>query len=123
MAPKMRPTSVAVVVKDRKKALKWYTRALELKVLEDHGHWVVVGSKRSGMALHLCQPSDYDPHAKLEKGNTGIMFRTGRGMTRTYQRMKKNGVKFTHPPEKVEWGWYCTFQDPDGNEFWLTPEG
>lgn len=122
MAPKLTPTSVAIVVKDRKKALKWYTQKLGLKRLANEGHWVVVGQGGKGTNFHLCEVRQFDKKAKLEKGNTGIMITFPGDMLRTYEALKAKGVKFPAPPEKTDWGWYCMFQDPDGNEFWLSPQ-
>ncbi len=116
---KLSPSSVAVVVSNRKKALAWYTQQLGLDVIAEMDHWTVVGRKKGGMALHLCEYGK--PTPKAEKGNTGIMFLTNDSMEKTYRKLKKAGVKFSVPPEKVEWGWHCRFVDPDGNEFWLAP--
>lgn len=114
----VKPISVAVVVSDRKKALKWYREKLGLRVLANEDHWVVVGS-RDGVQLHLCEPMG----GKLEKGNTGILFQTSGSVPAAYRALSRKGVKFPNPPKKVEWGWFCQFQDPDGNIFWLAPKG
>jgi predicted enzyme related to lactoylglutathione lyase len=116
---KLSPYSVAVVVSNGKKALAFYTRKLGLDVLADEDHWRVVGRKKGGLAIHLCEYGK--PTPKSEKGNTGILILTNESMEKTYQKLKKKGVKFSVPPKKEEWGWNCHFLDPDGNEFWLGP--
>ena len=117
---KLAPYSVAVVVSSRKKALAFYTKTLGLDVLEDDGeHWAVVGRKKGGLAIHLCEYGK--PTPKSEKGNTGILFNSDKPMTQTYRELRKKGVKFSVPPMKVPWGWKCIFLDPDGNEIWLHP--
>ncbi|MGA7846090.1 MAG: VOC family protein [Thermoplasmata archaeon] len=117
---KLSPYSVAVVVSNRKKALDFYHGKLGLDVLVNMEHWVIVGrKKKGGLAIHLCEYGK--PTPKAEKGNTGIMFRTDESMEKTYQRLKKKGVKFSVPPKKEEWGWHCRILDPDGNEIWLMP--
>jgi catechol 2,3-dioxygenase-like lactoylglutathione lyase family enzyme len=122
MAPlKLRPMSVAIVVSDRKKAVKWYTQKLGMDLLTHQQHWAVVGSKKGGIQLHLCAVKEYDPKGKLEKGNTGIMLRVPGKMMLAYEALRKKGVKFPFPPEKMEWGWFCGLSDPDGNVLWLTP--
>jgi predicted enzyme related to lactoylglutathione lyase len=118
---KLHAYSVAVVVADRKKAKKWYTKTLGLKVLSDEGHWTVVGSKKGKMALHLCQVTEFDPKGKLEPGNTGVLFTVDGSIEKMYKSLKKKGVNFTVPPKKEEWGWFASFTDPDGNEFMLMP--
>ncbi|MCI4341013.1 MAG: VOC family protein [Thermoplasmata archaeon] len=119
---KLSPYSVAVVVSDRKKAKKWYTKKLGLKVFSDDEHWTVVGAKKGRMALHLCQTTEFDKKGKLEPGNSGILFFVDRPIPKAYAALKKRGVKFPSPPKKFDWGWHCVFADPDGNEFSLMPD-
>jgi catechol 2,3-dioxygenase-like lactoylglutathione lyase family enzyme len=118
---KLGPSSVAVVVSDTKKAVSWYTKKLGLDVIDNEGHWAVVGDAKRGIGLHLCQSVGPRGTPKIEKGNTGILIYTDGEMMATYRMLKRRGVKFPHPPEKTEWGWFCMFADPDGNEFWLAP--
>jgi catechol 2,3-dioxygenase-like lactoylglutathione lyase family enzyme len=110
---KLSPLSAAVVVKDVKKAKRFYTAKLGLKVLDDMGHWVTVGQSRTGVRIHLCETSPQ------EKGNTGIAFSVDATLEEAFQTLKKKGVKFSVPPKKQVWGVECRFLDPDGNEFWL----
>ncbi len=117
---KLSPYSVAVAVSNGKRALAFYHGKLGLDVLANQDHWVVVGRKRGGLAIHLCEFGK--PTPKSEKGNTGILFLTDESMERTYQKLKRKGVKFSVPPKKVDWGWVCKFLDPDGNEIWLGPK-
>jgi predicted enzyme related to lactoylglutathione lyase len=114
---KLKPYSVAIAVSSGKRALDFYHGKLGLDILANDDHWRVVGRKKGGMAIHLCEYGK--PTPKSEKGNTGILFRTDASMEKTYEKLKKKGVKFSVPPKKVEWGWLCKFLDPDGNELWL----
>jgi catechol 2,3-dioxygenase-like lactoylglutathione lyase family enzyme len=119
---KLRPESVAVLVKDAKKARKWYTQKLGLKTIADGEHWITVGDPKGGIQLHLCEMSGRGGKPMLEPGNSGIWISTDGDMMRTYAAMKRKGVKFSQPPEQAEWGgWVSKFVDPDGNEFWMTP--
>lgn len=55
--------------------------------------------------------------AKTEPGPTGITFLTD-DILSDYERMRAKGVRFTHTPEKMDWGeWIADFVDPDGNAF------
>ncbi len=110
---KLSPFSIAVVVKDVKKAKRFYTDKLGLKLLDDMDHWVTVGQPRTGIRLHLCETKP------LEKGNTGIVFSVKEKTEEAYKALKKKGVRFSVPPTQHEWGMECRFLDPDGNEFWL----
>jgi catechol 2,3-dioxygenase-like lactoylglutathione lyase family enzyme len=118
---KLGPSSVAIMVTDTKKAVRWYTTKLGFDLLESEGHWAVVGDKAKGIGLHLCESRSRSGKPRLEPGNTGIMVFTDAEMMATYKALKRKGVKFPQPPEKTEWGWYCMFADPDGNQFWLAP--
>ena len=116
-------SSVAVVVSDRKKATDWYTKTLGLDVIDEMDHWVTVGRKGRPGVLHLCQSTEYDPSAKLEPGNSGIAFRLpGKDFAAACETLHANGVEFSHPAEKADWGWWAMVKDPDGNEHALVPE-
>jgi catechol 2,3-dioxygenase-like lactoylglutathione lyase family enzyme len=115
--------SVAVVVSDREKATDWYTKTLGLDLLVDSDHWVTVGRKGKGGALHLCQASDSGPEGRLEPGNSGICIRVpGKDFVAACAALKARGVRFAQEPKKEEWGWGATIADPDGNEIYLSPD-
>lgn len=116
---KLSPYSVGVAVSNRKRALAFYQGKLGLDILEDGEHWLVVGRKSGGLAIHLCEFGK--PTPKYEKGNTGILLYTDEPMETTYRRLRAKGVKFTFPPKQEPWGWKAMFRDPDGNELWLAP--
>jgi catechol 2,3-dioxygenase-like lactoylglutathione lyase family enzyme len=118
---RLRPYSVAVLVKSARKSLRWYTQKLGFDILDDDGHWVVVGDKKRGIGIHLCQDRGRGGKPRLEPGNTGILIVTEEDITESYEALRRKGVHFTHPLEKTESGWFCMFEDPDGNEFWLNP--
>jgi uncharacterized glyoxalase superfamily protein PhnB len=120
---KLRPVSVAVLVKNGKRAKKWYHDTLGFDVIESGDHWITVGDKKGGIQLHLCEMTGRGGKPRLEPGNTGIYIRTDGDLQKTYAALKAKGVKFPHPPEQADWGgWFCMFSDPDGNEFWLNSE-
>lgn len=120
--------TVAVVVKDRRKAIAWYRDVLGLTAAfigpndpsaaaawgppEDPGHWIEMGPGRPRTRIHICELG-----GKTEPGPTGITFLTD-DIQADHERMRKLGVKFLDAPEHKEWGeWLCAFEDPDGNEF------
>ncbi|MFZ0700133.1 MAG: VOC family protein [Thermoplasmata archaeon] len=116
-------TSVAVAVRDRKKAAKWYVEKLGFRVKDDdQEHWMTVTDPRRTFRLHLCEMAGPGRKPKKsELGNTGIMLVTREPIRTVYARLKKKGVKFSQPPKEFPWGWVAKFLDRDGNEFWLTP--
>jgi catechol 2,3-dioxygenase-like lactoylglutathione lyase family enzyme len=113
--------SVAVVVADRKRSVEWYTRRLGLDVVASFDHWVTVGRKGKGGEIHLCQTSEFDTSIPLEQGNTGIQLRLPGNFEAACRALRANGVKFSTPATKEEWGWWAMVVDPDGNEISLAP--
>lgn len=122
--------TVAVVVSDRRRALRWYRDLLGLPItyigplessidpdvqgtIENPGHWIEIGPSRPLTRVHLCELSDHI----TEPGPTGITFLTD-NIQNDYDRLRSMGVRFLYPPRKMDWGeWLCEFADPDGNEF------
>src|SRR2546428_5861246 len=120
--------TIAIVVADRHKAIRWYRDVLGLDVAyigprtsnvdpsvqgtpDDAGHWIEMGPLRPQTRIHVCQMDETEP------GPTGITFLTD-DIVADYERMRELGVEFPVPPEKVEWGeWLGQFADPDGNVF------
>jgi len=108
----LRLNTMAVVVRDEKKAAKWYQQKLGMKVQDRFPHWHTVVAKGSKVRLHLC------PDSKPEKGNTGIAFAAD-DAAREEKALRKKGVRITVPTTKEDGGTYFMFADPDGNEFWV----
>jgi lactoylglutathione lyase len=105
--------SIAVVVRDEKKAATWYRTKLGFEIKSDMEHWVTVAPKGArGPELHLCKTKP------LEKGNTGIAFGCD-DLEKTYRELSKKGVRFPVKPRDDGWGMYAQFSDIDGNFFWL----
>jgi extradiol dioxygenase family protein len=111
--------STAVAISDRAKAKEWYTGTLGLKVIMDTDHWITVGRKGKGGALHLCQVSELDPKAQLEPGNSGILLLLDGDFHRRCEELEARGVRFKEHPTERPWGWDATIVDPDGNELLL----
>jgi len=102
--------TVAVVVRDEKKATKFWKDKVGFRVVTSWPHWVTVAPRGSNVRLHLC------PDSRPEKGNTGFLFSTT-DAAKEEARLRKNGVKISQPVKKEEWGTTLRFLDPDGNEF------
>jgi len=121
--------TVAIVVSDPRKAIEWYRDVLGLDVAyigpsesnpdptvqgtaENPGHWVELGPARPRTRVHLCFM-----RGETEPGPSGITFITD-DIQADYERMRRLGVEFPLPPEKMEWGeWLGQFADRDGNVF------
>jgi len=102
--------TVAVVVRNEKRATKFWKDKLGFRVVTAFPHWVTVAPRGSNVHLHLC------PDSRPEKGNTGYMFSTA-DAAKEEARLRKKGVKITKPTKKEDWGTIFWFADPDGNEF------
>ena len=102
--------TVAVVVRDEKKATKFWKEKVGFRVVTSFPHWVTVAPRGANVRLHLC------PDARPEKGNTGFLFST-KDAKQEEARLRKNGVKISQSVKKEEWGTTLRFLDPDGNEF------
>jgi lactoylglutathione lyase len=109
-------SSAAVVVKDGKKAKKWYNEKLGFVVKSDDDHWITVAPPNgNGFEIHLCETKP------LEKGNTGILFLVD-NLDKTYAELTRKGVKFSQKPVDKGWGKYAMMKDLDGNVFWMMEE-
>ena len=104
--------TIAVVVRDEKKAAKWWKEKLGVRIVTRFPHWYTVATPKSNVRIHLC------PDSKPEKGNTGISFST-KSAARAEKDYRKKGVKITMPTTKEDWGTYFMFADPDGNEYYV----
>src|SRR5207249_4283253 len=121
--------TIAIVVSDPRKAIEWYRDVLGLDVayigpnepnpdpsvqgtVENPGHWVELGPARPRTRVHLCFM-----RGETEPGPSGITFISD-DIQADYERMRRQGVEFPLPPEKMEWGeWLGQFADLDGNVF------
>jgi catechol 2,3-dioxygenase-like lactoylglutathione lyase family enzyme len=114
-------SSVAIVVSDRNRSVRWYTETLGLDHMTNMDHWQTVGHKGRPGELHLCQVSEYDDKAPLEPGNTGIAFHVSGDFVAACRALAERGVEFTVPATKADWGWWAMVKDPDGNELCIVP--
>src|SRR5437867_7842844 len=108
--PMLKFATVAVVVREEKKATKFWKDKVGFRVVTTWPHWVTVAPRGANVRLHLC------PDARPEKGNTGFLFST-KDANQEEARLRKNGVKISQSVKKEEWGTTLRFLDPDGNEF------
>jgi len=128
--------SVAILVNDAKKSARWYRDKLGFEIVGIEGHTVFVRPKGSrAILLHLCAKCDAWENDR-PGGRTGIWLQCGKikirkdektgqvlpasrseDVERTYQELKKNGVKFSEELTTTSWGKYAILKDPDGNEF------
>jgi lactoylglutathione lyase len=110
--------SVAVLVRDAKKAAEWYRQKLGFEVTVQ-GHWVEAKPPRSAVVIHLCGENK-DWEDDRPGGQTGISIKTD-DKEKTYRDLKSKGVEFDVELTEAPWGGgkYAIFKDLDGNKFWM----
>jgi len=117
--------SVAVVVRDRAKAIEWYRDVLGFRVLEEDPEtgFVQLSLGRGSTALSLVVPRRewgeplYSETLRRTGGSTGILFRTDN--VRALQlRLRRAKARVARTVSHEPCGWnVLQFRDPDGNEF------
>lgn len=127
--------SVAVLVRDAKRAAQWYQDKLGFEIVGSEGHAVFVRPRDAPTPLiHLCEECD-SWRGDRPGGPTGIWLRCGEvrfvktrsgtmlpasdpaEVERTFQDLKAKGVTFSEDLETMSWGKRAAFLDLDGNEF------
>src|SRR5436853_7887191 len=104
--------TIAIVVSDRHKAIRWYRDVLGVDVAyigprisnadpsvqgtpDDAGHWIELGPLRPRARGRVCQRDE------TERGPTGITFLTDNILAH-YARMQEMGAGLPGPPRKTE---------------------
>ncbi|MGQ0797757.1 MAG: VOC family protein [Methanobacteriota archaeon] len=107
---------ILLFVRDFDRSLKFYRDMLGLKVqsLEDV-HEEYASFRVGGIVFAI-----HGGHQRSGRGPVALHFEVDdcRG---TYRALRKKGVRFTRPPEKMPWGSVTArLRDPDGNELEVT---
>jgi len=117
--------SVAIVVRDRAKAIEWYRDVLGFLVLDDdpESGFVQLGLGKGTTALSLVTPRRewgeplYSETLRRAGVTTGILFRTD-SVRALELRLRNAGATITQAASSEPWGWnVIRFTDPDSNEF------
>jgi len=117
--------SVAVVVRDRAKAIEWYRDVLGFMVLDEdpESGFVQLGLGKGSTALSLVVPRPewgeplYSETLRRAGVPTGIILRTD-SVRALELRLEHAAAHVTRTASHQPWGWnVLQFTDPDGNEF------
>jgi predicted enzyme related to lactoylglutathione lyase len=94
----------SIPVRDQDRALKFYTEVLEL------------GIPGAESAVVLFTPDEHATHI----GTFSHISFWCDNAEKTYQELLQRGLEFDAPPQKMPWGTFLKFKDPDGNQFILS---
>ncbi|MGG3572625.1 VOC family protein [Bacillus gobiensis] len=111
-------STVAVYVEDQQKAKTFWTEKMGFEVTAEHpmgphAFWLEVAPRHAESKLVLYPRSMMEGY---ETKQASIVFET-ENIEEFYEEMKKNGVELLGEPQKMQWGTFVQFKDPDGNEF------
>lgn len=106
---------VNVFVSDLERSLAFFEAQLGLEVQMKALDFGYASFATEHVGFALAQTDD----TTLTGRHTGVGFSVV-DLQGEYESLKAKGVSFTMPPEKQPWGGFmATFQDPDGNVYYL----
>lgn len=110
----------SVPVRDQDRALAFYTEKLGFDIVTDqpmgNQRWIELGIPGAETGVVLFTPEEHESHV----GTFAHISFFCDNVERTYQELQKRGVVFDAPPQKMPWGTFVKFKDPDGNTFLLS---
>ena len=110
----------SIPVRDQVRSLTFYTEKLGFTILTDQPmgdqRWIELGIPGAESAVVLFTPKEHETHI----GTFSHISFWCDNAEKTYQELLKKGVEFDGPPEKMPWGTFVKFKDPDGNHFVLS---
>ncbi|MGO9007301.1 MAG: VOC family protein [Beijerinckiaceae bacterium] len=117
--------TVAIYVADQERSIRFFTEVLGLEVKSDiamgpGGRWVQVAPPGAQTQLVIFPRAMMPNWSELK---ASIVFKCA-DTHRATEELKAKGVKFVMDPTKMLWGTFATFEDIDGNQFFLvdTPQ-
>jgi catechol 2,3-dioxygenase-like lactoylglutathione lyase family enzyme len=114
---------IALVVDDYDKAIDFYTKKLDFRLLEDRllsdeKRWVIVAPPGAmECSLLLAKASNEGQHAFVgnQTGGRVFLFLFTDNFWRDYEKLKSKEIKFIRPPQDHEYGTVAVFEDLYGN--------
>ena len=111
---------IQIFVSDIKKAEKWYSKILGMKLTRRYHKFKCIFMELGGVEFDIGTPAPGwgEGWDKVKiGGRTNIFFETT-DIKETVKNLKQMSVRFVEEPSKRSWGDYkAVFIDPDGNEF------
>jgi len=115
---------IALVVKDYDKAIEFYTKKLNFKLIEDtyqeelDKRWVVVsppGSNGTSLLLARASKPEQESFIGNQSGGRVFLFLNTDDFWRDYNEMVQRGISFIREPKKEAYGTVAVFEDLYGN--------
>lgn len=112
--------TVAIYVEDQERSRQFWTEQVGFELgrsesMGPGGSWIEVAPTGSQTRLVLYPKSMMKNWEELKPS---IVFECA-DIEKTYEKMRGNGVQFLSEPQKMNWGTFAQFRDPDGNTFLL----
>lgn len=112
---------VSIPTSDQDRALAFYTQKLGFRVMsdqpfDDRQRWIELGIASSQTRFVLFTPAGQED--RIGGAFNGAL--ACDNVEDTYRELKGRGVEFEGEPQKMPWGTFATFTDPDGNKFVLS---
>jgi catechol 2,3-dioxygenase-like lactoylglutathione lyase family enzyme len=115
---------VTVLVRDYDEAIRYFTRALRFRVLEDHPvngkRWVVVapeGATGAGILLAKASTDEQERRVGTQTGGRVSFFLHTDDFRTAYEAMRDQGVEFLETPRDEPYGTVAVFADLYGNRW------
>jgi catechol 2,3-dioxygenase-like lactoylglutathione lyase family enzyme len=114
---------IALVVDDYDKAIEFYTKKLDFKLLEDtklseDKRWVMVapnGAKECSLLLAKAANENQTQSIGNQTGGRVSFFLFTDNFDREYEKFKKREINFVRPPQNFDYGKVAVFEDLYGN--------
>jgi catechol 2,3-dioxygenase-like lactoylglutathione lyase family enzyme len=114
---------IALVVKDYDDAIRFYTKKLNFKVIEDTAlteskRWVLIappGAKECCLLLAKAANERQEASIGNQTGGRVFLFLHTNNFEIDYKQMVENGIRFIRQPAKEAYGTVAVFEDLYGN--------
>jgi len=114
---------IALVVDDYDEAIKFYTKKLNFRLVEDSvlneaKRWVLISPPGSdGCCLLLAKAANDEQRSRVgnQTGGRVFLFLRTNNFQEDFNNLKKNGVAIVREPSKEEYGTVAVFVDLYGN--------
>lgn len=115
-------SKVVLEVDDQERARDFWTRVLGFELHQDEPYgderWLEVRAPDGSVNVVL-DVRHSAPHSVPSHLPTSNVFFSCDDLMTTFEELRTRGVRFPQPPVQQPFGWWCMFEDPDGNRFAL----